>query len=150
MDIFSVVHAGILATAAMTALLYATAWITGSNVKVVKILGTMLTRQTREDGGCSDNPFVILVGMISHYLVGIGFAIAYWLLINYEVLNKSWQDALIYGNSIGVVAVIVWRLYFFVHVKPPKVPLFLFLSLILAGHNLLALLLYAFMKSKLP
>jgi hypothetical protein len=143
MNILSVVHAGILATAAMTASLYITAWITHANVKVVKILGTMLTNQTGKDGSCSNNPFVIGIGLVVHYLVGVAFATCYWLLLRYQLVSDGLSDALIFGSVIGVLAISVWRVYFSIHAKPPKVPLLLFLFLIFVGHIVLALVLKA-------
>jgi hypothetical protein len=46
----------------------------------------------------------VKLGWIVHYLVGIGYAIAYWVLAeNLNMLSYNWQDGLIFGIASSFV-----------------------------------------------
>src|SRR5688572_30396738 len=91
-----VVVAGVVGTAIMTMAMYLLAYAATDRFKVVKVLGTMLTFQTTREKGLSEATSAILVGIIAHYAVGIGFAFIYeWLwsdgLLSPNFFNASWM-----------------------------------------------------------
>lgn len=132
--IVKIILEGIAGTAFMTAVMYTLAYFAGDQFKVVKVLGTMLTFQTTEDRWLSNATSAIVVGVIAHYLVGIGFAFVYqWLwsdnLVGATMLNATWM-----GFLNGVVGAVGWRIFFFIHSKPPRIALPLYLTAIAIGH----------------
>ena len=66
MNIITAIAAGIGGTAVMTAFIYLLSYITHKRLKVVKILGTMLTFQTTPDKETSEHSSAIVVGLLGH------------------------------------------------------------------------------------
>lgn len=132
--IIKIAVAGIIGTAIMTAAMYLIAYATKERFKVVKVLGTMLTFQTTPHKGLSNAASAIAVGIIAHYMVGIGFTFIYeWLwserIINPNLLNASWM-----GFINGIVGALGWKLFFAIHPNPPGLPLSSYLIAITFGH----------------
>ncbi len=127
--------AGIVATAVMTLLMYVLTYMTNHQMKVVKILGTMLTDQAGPKGTLSNYPAVIAVGILAHYSVGIFFAICYRFLWQAGIGRPTPGSGAVFGFVSGLLAVIVWRTFFWVHPRPPKtVPLFSYCTALLLTH----------------
>lgn len=124
MKLLMVGMAGIVATAVMTLLMYGMTYLTNYQLKVVKILGTMLTDQTGPKGTLSDYPAVIVIGTFAHYAVGIFFAVCYYCLWQSGIGRPTPGSGAVFGFVSGLIAILVWRTFFWVHPRPPKtVPL---------------------------
>ncbi|WP_018477056.1 hypothetical protein [Pontibacter roseus] len=131
--------AGLAATAAMTAFLYLLSLATHRVMKVIKILGTMLTNRTQPDGGLSDAASTKVVGTLAHYAVGILFALFYLALWNSGVglMNASW--GLLFGLAHGLTAMFIWYLFFLVHPRPPLIGLRTYLVTLIFAHIIFGL-----------
>ena len=125
---------GIVGTAVMTAVMYLIAYFTRDRFKVVKILGTMLTLQTTPEKGLSDKPSAITVGLIAHYLVGIGFAAIYEQLWSQGIISPNFINTTLLGLLNGIFGAIVWKVFISVHPNPPHIPLRSYLVAIIFGH----------------
>jgi hypothetical protein len=134
MNIWIAIAAGIGGTAVMTAFIYILSYITQKRLKVVKILGTMLTFQTTPDKGLSESNFAIATGIIGHYLVGIIFSLIYHWLWSRGIGSPNLITCAVYGFISGVVGIGVWRLFFAIHPNPPAVPLKSYIISILTAH----------------
>ena len=128
------IPAGLAATAAMTAFLYLLSFLTHRVMKVAKILGTMITRQTGPDGSLSDSTNAKVVGNIAHYLIGIFFAVVYLALWDSGVglITASW--GLFFGLAHGIVAMVMWYFFFMLHPNPPIIPLRSYLLTLIVAH----------------
>ena len=128
------IPAGLAATAAMTAFLYLLSFLTHRVMKVVKILGTMITRRTQPDGSLSDATSTKVIGNIAHYLVGIFFAVVYLALWDSGVglVTASW--GLLFGLAHGIIAMLMWYFFFMLHPNPPIIPLKTYLLTLIAAH----------------
>lgn len=134
MNILTAIAAGIGGTAVMTAFIYLLSYITHKRLKVVKILGTMLTFQTTPDRQTSEHSSAIVAGVTGHYLVGIVFSLIYYWLWTTGIGNPDIITCTVYGFISGVVGIIVWRIFFAIHPNPPAVPLKDYIVSILIGH----------------
>lgn len=134
MNIITAIAAGIGGTAVMTAFIYLLSYITQKRLKVVKILGTMLTFQTTPDKETSEHSSAIVVGIIGHYTVGIIFSVIYYLLWTHGIGKPDFITCAIYGFISGIIGIIVWRIFFAIHPNPPAVPLKDYIPAILIGH----------------
>lgn len=134
MNILTAIAAGIGGTAVMTAFIYLLSYITHKRLKVVKILGTMLTFQTTPDRQTSEHSSAIVAGVTGHYLVGIVFSLIYYWLWTTGIGNPDFITCTVYGFISGVVGIIVWRIFFAIHPNPPAVPLKDYIVSILIGH----------------
>jgi hypothetical protein len=134
MNILTAIVAGIGGTALMTAFIYLVSYITHKRLKVVKILGTMLTFQTTPDKETSEHSSAVVVGILGHYLVGIIFTVIYYLLWTNGIGKPDFITCVLYGFISGIVGIIVWRIFFAIHPNPPAVPLKDYIPSILVGH----------------
>jgi hypothetical protein len=137
-DFWRAVLAGIGGTIVMTAFMYLVNLFSNKRLKVVDILGTMLTGKTRAGGTLSYSPKAIVTGLVAHFTVGIVFALAYlglWLL---GVGGPYLLSSIIFGAVSGVVAVFVWRTFFFVHSRPPAIEINAYLVAIFFAHIVFA------------
>src|SRR5688572_5077251 len=128
--VVKVILEGIVGTALMTAVMYTLAYFAGDQFKVVKVLGTMLTFQTTDERWLSNAPSAIRVGIVAHYLVGIGFAFFYQSLWNSDALQASVLNATVMGFLNGVVGSIGWKIFFAIHPNPPMIKLPVYLAAI--------------------
>lgn len=127
--------AGIVATAAMTFFLDMVSFITGANLKVVKILGTMVTMETSPEGFVSESEKALAWGYGLHYLIGIGFASGFlYAMLKSPKIGLDMQSAFWFGILTGVIGTVVWRVFFGLHPYPPEIDLQLFLFNIFLGH----------------
>lgn len=134
MKLLYAVIGGLVATAAMTAFLYLLSLITHRVMKVIKILGTMLTNRTQPDGSLSDAVSTKVYGTVAHYLVGIVFALFYIALWHSDVglINASW--GFLFGLAHGLTAMFIWYLFFLVHPRPPIISFRTYLVTLIFAH----------------
>jgi hypothetical protein len=130
---------GISGTTAMTAFLYLNAWVFKKRLKVIPVLGTMLTNQTTGDKGLSSRRSALLCGTVAHYIVGIGFAYIYLLLWEKGIGQPVTSDSLAFGIINGMFAALVWWVFIRIHPNPPFLPVISYLLFIFLGHLVFAL-----------
>lgn len=129
-----IITAGIAGTAFMTLFLYLLAPLMHRQLKVVKILGTMLTNQTTPNSGLSERPPVIWVGVTVHYLIGVMFTFCYYFLWQSGIGKPDMKYGALSGFLTGLFGITVWRVFFWLHPNPPRtvsLPIYL-LSLLIA------------------
>jgi hypothetical protein len=131
--------AGTAGTTAMTAAVLAVAATSRHELNVLKILGTMLTGGAKEDGSCSKAPSTFALGIATHYAVGYLFAVVYFWLWNNNIMSHDFVTTTLLGFLTGVFGIVVWRVYFAIHRRPPAVPLVIYLTCICLSHILFAL-----------
>jgi riboflavin transporter FmnP len=134
-DTQQIILASLIGTTAMTLFMYGMTFLTDRVMKVVKILGTMLTFQTTADGHLSDNPVAIGIGLIAHYLIGIAFGFCYYELWHQGIGEPTIIFGVVAGFISGLIGMLIWRIFFALHPKPPMtVPLQSYLFTLLAAH----------------
>lgn len=126
--------AGIGGTAFMTGFVYLIAFITGRNFKVVKILGNIITNRTHPDKTPDGSWYAILPGLITHYLIGVLFAVIYAWLWSRGIGSPSLSSSLLFGAINGLFAMGCWYGFLKLHPNPPAVKLPDYLYVIGAGH----------------
>ncbi|MGF1636882.1 MAG: hypothetical protein ACFCUU_07400 [Cyclobacteriaceae bacterium] len=135
MKISLIVIAGLVAAAAMTLYLDVMSLIIVANLKVVKILGTMVTSETTAEGLVSQSSRALGWGYGLHYLVGFIFSWAFfYLLLKFPKIKLNLKSALWLGIIAGCIGVTVWRVFFALHPYPPAIDLKVFLINIFIGH----------------
>ncbi len=146
-EITKITVASIGATAFMTLFLYLLDFVLNERrLKVVKVLGTMLTNQTAIGKGLSEKPSAISAGIIGHYAVGIAFAIAFLMLVNVNWLQFDYRSGLIFGMGAGIIGAITWNIYFAAHPNPPHLNILLYSVAIFCGHIVFGLSLVLMFK----
>ena len=107
-------------------------------MQVVRVLGTMLTDQTRKHGKLSNKPEAIVVGTAAHYFVGESFAFTYLLIWKNEYIRPNFKGSLFLGTFSGFFGISVWKAFFSIHPNPPKVPLKNYLPTLFFAHIIFA------------
>lgn len=154
MKLLYAILGGLAGTAAMSAFLYLLSFATHRVMKVIKILGTMLTNRTQPDGSLSDAVSTKVYGTAAHYLMGIIFALFYLALWNSGVglVNASW--GFLFGLAHGLFAMFLWYLFFLVHPRPPIIALRTYLVTLIFAHIVYGMVLtytvYLFMRPDYP
>lgn len=122
LDIFVLtIISGIAGTLVMTLSMYGYGSLTKSNTKVVHVLGLMVTGNM--DFANQNKAKILAAGSVTHVFVGVVFSFSYFLLWNWGVFSISLIDSIIVGALTGILAIIVWGLYFKVHRNSPKASL---------------------------
>lgn len=119
--------------------MYLLTLITDRAMKVVKILGTMITFKTTPGGGLSDSSLAIMSGFIAHCLIGICFAVCYLLLWRRGIGSPDFVYALLFGFVNGLAGLLLWRVLFAVHPDPPGIALKPYLISLLIAHIVFAI-----------
>ncbi len=138
MKLLDIIIAGMVGTALMTAFMYAMTFVTQRVMKVVKILGTMLTFRTTPDGRLSDSRGAIAVGLIAHYAVGVVFMLVYYWLWTLGIGRPDLRTSLLFGVVSGVVAIGIWYAFFAIHPRPPAISLPPYLFTLALAHIVFA------------
>lgn len=123
---------GTIGTIFMTAVMYLYANLVGTDTKVVHILGSMVTGTTNKSEEGKGKK--LTAGALGHLSVGLLFTLMYFLLWNWGVFEISWIDSFWVGAISGMIAIIVWRLYFALHLHPPKISLFHYFVALFVSH----------------
>lgn len=135
MIFFIISLSGIAGTALMTLFLYLLALATRRQLKVVKILGTLITNQTTPQGGLSNSPLAIWTGIVAHYLVGILFAFCYYFLWNLGIGAPTIPSGMVFGFVSGLFGIAIWTIVFHFHPNPPhNVSLKIYLPTLVIAH----------------
>ena len=135
MIFFIISLSGIAGTALMTLFLYLLTLVTQRQLKVVKILGTLITNQTTPQGGLSNSPLAIWTGIVAHYLVGILFAFCYYFLWNLGIGAPTIPSGMVFGFVSGLFGIAIWTMVFHFHPNPPhNVSLKVYLPALVMAH----------------
>jgi hypothetical protein len=129
-----IVVSGLVGTALMTFYMYLMTFLTQRVLKVTKILGTMITFSTYDQGELSDKQFSIVSGILMHYLIGILFMVGYFFLWKSGFGRPDFLTGLLFGFLSGILAIICWYSFFALHPNPPDVPLRSYLFTIFLAH----------------
>jgi len=136
LNLWIVILAGLGGTLVMTAFTRIASHILKKPFYVIMILATMLPFKKNVK---TPNVFVYTTATLIHYFIGVIFSYLYsWQLVERLIINDV-LSALLYGAIIGSLAVIGWRLFFFIHPNPPPIELIPYLVTIWFGHITLSI-----------
>lgn len=141
MEPLSCIIAGIAGTFAMTLFMRLASLITGFNFHVPRILGTILTFDTKPSGATSDSCRSIISGYALHYIIGGLFALIYqqtWL----KEHISTFSAAMLFGAIAGLVGITFWTITLKWHPLAPSVNLKPYLVFVFLGHLLFALVMH--------
>ncbi len=133
MDIVNSIVAGMVGTLFMTLFVNVGAKATGYNFHVPSILGSMMLRSTKPSGKPSRSPATLTSGYITHYLIGIAFALIY-AQISTGNGKIQYSNALLFGVIAGLIAAGFWFAALKLHPLAPRIRLLPYLVLIFIGH----------------
>lgn len=107
-------------TIVMTLFMYFYSAFFKKETRVIHIFGSMITGDipARSVSGKGKS---LIAGTVAHFMVGFVLAFTYYILIDMNVFVIRFADGLILGILSGIVAVIVWRAYIFLHFHPPRI-----------------------------
>lgn len=131
---FAAAVSGIPGTAVMTIFVYVTAFLTRKELRVIHILGTMLTDWKNPVRSVKPSGLRLFVGTVCHFLVGVFFGYIYYLLWKNGIGKPDFRNSVIFGVINGFVAIGVWRVFFAVHPNPPAIQIIPYLRTIFYGH----------------
>ena len=98
----------------------------------------MMLMSTRPSGKPSKAPATLISGYITHYLIGIAFALIYAQIFTGNG-KIQYSNAFLFGAIAGLIASGFWYAAFKLHPLAPRVRLLLYLLLIFIGHLVFSL-----------
>jgi hypothetical protein len=134
---------GIIATLAMTLFAKATFAVLRRPYNILRILGNMLLFEPYTIVRQPPPPTALTLATFVHYAIGVSFAFGYQQF----VINNNDDrilETVVFGIVIALVAIVGWRLLFFLHPAPPGIDLKTYLFVIALGHLVLTACLYLF------
>lgn len=146
MELISAIAAGISGTFVMTMFMNLMSHLTGYDLRVPGILGSMITMKTKPSGKASRSSTTMTWGNIAHYVIGIVFAIIYQQILKINGMPFTWMNGLVFGFFAGIVAVIYWFTFIKLHPLAPAVKLKYYLISIFIAHIFLGAGIYAGFK----
>lgn len=124
--------AGVTGTTMMTLFSYIVSNAKDRNFKEPELLAALLKDVL------PDKRLALPAGWSTHYSMGISWAVVFQFLFEKTTIKPDIKTGLVLGVLSGLTGIIVWRLAFKMHCKPPKIDFKKFY-----GHLLLAHLVYS-------
>lgn len=120
MSLIAAIVAGLIATLAMTALMYMAPMMGMPKMDIVGMLGSMFSRQTATNGGAFTSGSNPVLGWMLHLMMGAVFGAVYALLWNAFGLKPSWHIGLIFGMVHGLITPMLMPMMVRMHPNPPQ------------------------------
>lgn len=133
-NLFEMIVAGIIGTVVMSFFMYLFGFISRNEMKMIGVLGTMLTFQTSKRGKLSNSTVARLTGTLVHYLLGITFAIIYLFLWSKGIGRPDFIYGIIFGFVGGFIVFLVFKLLFAIHPNPPSLSVNSYFITIILAH----------------
>jgi len=115
--ILQIILATIAATSVMTLFSYAVSASARELYKEPVLLTYVLTFLDIE----VSIPVKTVLAWILHYLIGLAFVVSYHFLWMYDILEMSWQIALLLGAISGIIGILGWVIMFGLIPKKPNI-----------------------------
>jgi hypothetical protein len=133
MDIYTVLQiliSSIAATSAMTLFSYAVSASARELYKEPVLLSYILSHLHLEVSPSFKN----ILAWILHYIIGLGFVIAYHFLWAYNILTITWPVSFLLGAISGIIGIITWFILFKAVPQKPNINFKGYYLQLLAAH----------------
>ena len=144
MEIILLLATAIAGTALMSLFMNGMEYITGTDMSISSILGTMLTLETQPDGTLSDSKRAQIVGVTVQYLLGIIFTIIYWQLWSNGIGDPRAASIIFLAILSGIAGMVLWKIFLGFHPYPPAIRTNLYQLCLFCAHFIFALTVYFF------
>ncbi len=144
MEILLLLVTAIAATALMSLFMHGMEYITGSDMRISNILGTMLTLETGRNGTLSGSRRAQMVGVSTQYILGIIFTIIYWQLWNNGIGDTQASSVIFLAILSGIAGTVLWKIFLGFHPYPPAIRTNLYQLCLFGAHFIFAITVYYF------
>ncbi len=117
----TLVRTAVDATNYMTLYMKIVSEISKKQMRVIRILGRLLTNKTHNEKGIISNTQIKASGTFIHYSIGILFLYIYHLLWKNRITKPNLTGGLTLGFANGLIGIAAWYLYMNKHPHPPKI-----------------------------
>lgn len=133
MKAINLIKAATAGTTWMTLYMNASTHIFKKQMKVIRVLGSLLTNKTKEGGKIDDTLKVKSIGTLAHYSVGLLFTYSYHLLWKNTSIKPTLKTGAALGLFSGFIGITTWETFIALHPNSPKISRkYYFLNLIIA------------------
>jgi len=137
-----VILPGITGTSLMTAFSYAVSAYKERNFKEPELLAALLKE------GLQNDRAALAAGWMTHYTMGICWALLFELLFKKAAVKANFTNALVLGTMSGLTGIWIWRFAFKIHRTPPRIDFNQFYWHLLLAHVVYSLGVTAASKDK--
>ncbi len=121
-----------LATSVMTVFGYLYSFLSGKNLKEPNLLGKLVKRAIPK----TSKRLASLSGWAVHYAVGLLFTEMYFQFWTRLPQESNMKSGFVFGAIGGLAAILIWRITFGIHPKPPSIHFTRFAINLFIGHIL--------------
>lgn len=139
MIVLTAILLGLIGTSLMTIYMNLVSYLIHLPIQVERVLGNMVTFQANQQKGMSGQMTSIRTGFVSHYLVGILFALLYLFLCRHNVVQPTLLQTVLFGFFCGAFGITFWKMLFDMHPNPPSIPVNTYLINIWCAHVIFGL-----------
>jgi hypothetical protein len=129
---------GIAGTLLMTVFMKVISIIGNINFEIPRILGSVITMETKPSGRASTSFLSLATGYTAHFITGILFALIYCQLWLRGIGAPEFGYALLFGTVNGLLAVGIWYGILKLHPLAPAVPANSYLFFLFISHLVFA------------
>lgn len=138
-ELDKIIIAGIAGTAVMSFFTYLFGVYNRNEMKMIGILGTLITFQTTKKGKLSHTTSARISGTLINYLLGVTIAVVYLFLWTNNIGRPDYISAVIFGCVLGILAILGLKIIFAIHPNPPALSVNSYISALLLGNIIYSL-----------
>lgn len=142
MDFYTILQiliSSIAATSAMTLFSYAVSASARELYKEPVLLSYVLSHLHLEATPSVKN----ILAWVLHYIIGLGFVVAYHFLWVYNILELTWQIGILLGAISGIIGIITWFILFKMVAQKPNIDYNGYYLQLFAAHLIFGFIAYA-------
>lgn len=140
MIVLTAILLGLIGTTLMTVYMNLVSYVMHLPLQVERVLGTMVTFQTNHHQKELQGQIAsVRAGLVSHFLVGILFALLYLFLCRHNVVQPTLLQTVLFGFFSGTFGITFWKMMFDMHPNPPSIPVNTYLINIWCAHVIFGL-----------
>lgn len=111
MNLLNAFLSGLAGTLVMSALMYMAPAMGMPKMDIIGMLGRMFT---------SNQSAARVISIITHFMMGVVFAVIYALLLSLGISSPPWLWGVIFGGAHGIVAMLSMPAMMKMHPRPPE------------------------------
>jgi hypothetical protein len=116
-----IVRTALDATSYMTMYMKIVSEISKKQMRVIRILGRLLTNKTHNEQGVISLAQIKTTGTLLHYSIGTFFLYCYHFLWKNRIVKPNLTGGITLGLLSGLVGISAWYTYMNVHPSPPQI-----------------------------
>lgn len=140
MKLLKAFAAGVAGSVGMSVYMRLQSLWTHKELKIIKVLGSILTNRVPENGKVSSSTKSQVTGALTHLTIGTIFTFCYYYLWKKGIAKPDLKGGAVLGFMNGIIGLIGWRLLFLLPTNNPKIDLKSYLLNLMIAHEVFGII----------